>query len=397
MSVEDGRRVQAGVRKRWTHHSRHDRVASPHRSEWLQESAPASAGSPREMSTTRLISLDGSVGEGGGQILRTALSLSLLTGQGFRIAQIRANRDRPGLRPQHLAAVEAAGKLAQADITGASVGSRSLIFRPDAYVPQDLSIDVGTAGSTALILHTLHLPLALRTDEAIRLTLNGGTFNMAAPSFPFLDATWRAHLRAIGAPIALSMPRAGFYPKGGGELSAWIEPANLKPLIAIDRGPLVRVRGIAGVANLRPDIAVRMRDRAEARLADFGIRAEIELSKWESPGQGAAIGLIAEYEGCVPATFSGLGEIGKPAEAVADDAVDELLAFEASKGAAVDPHSADQILLPLALTPGRSEYTVSEVTDHLRTNAETIKAFLLERSITVEEAEGDRPGRVIIA
>ncbi len=150
------------------------------------------------------------------------------------------------------------------------------------------------------------------------------------------------------------------------------------------------------MANLRDDIARRMRDRALQRLEESGLAAEIELVQWPSPGQGAALSLIAEHDGTIPATFVGLGERGKPSEAVADEAVDQLLAFEAVAGAAVDPHSADQVLLPLALAPGRSDFTVSEVTEHLRTNVETIGAFL-DRSITVEEPEGEgRPGRVVI-
>ena len=195
------------------------------------------------------------------------------------------------------------------------------------------------------------------------------------------------------------MPAAGFYPRGGGRLEAWIEPASPRPWVQLERGPLRRIRGIAGVANLRDDIARRMRDRAIQRLEESGWpsgRVEIELVQWPSPGQGAALSLIAEHDGTIPATFVGLGERGKPSEAVADEAVDQLLAFEAVAGAAVDPHSADQILLPLAFAPGRSEFTVSEVTEHLRTNVETIGAFL-DRSITIEEPEGEgRPGRVVI-
>jgi RNA 3'-terminal phosphate cyclase (ATP) len=159
----------------------------------------------------------------------------------------------------------------------------------------------------------------------------------------------------------------------------------------------VRLLGAAGVANLREDIAWRMRDRAIHRLHAHGLSAEIELVQWPSPGQGAALSLTAEHAAGVPATFVGLGARGKPSEAVADEAVDQLLAFEAVPGAAVDPHSADQILLPLALAEGRSEFTVSAVTEHLRTNAETIAAFL-DRTITVEEPQGeDQPGRVAIA
>jgi RNA 3'-terminal phosphate cyclase (ATP) len=343
------------------------------------------------------VRLDGSRGEGGGQILRTALTLALVTGRPFRMVKIRANRDKPGLRPQHKTAVEAAAELGRARASGAAVGSRELSFAPGSYEPRDLTIDIGTAGSTGLVLQTLHLPLALRAAGAVRVVLLGGTFNPKAPAYPFLEATWRAYLAAFGLPLALAMPAAGFYPRGGGRLEAWIEPARPQPWIQAGRGPLRRLRGVAGVANLRDDIARRMRDRALRRLEAHGLAAEIELTTWPSPGQGAALSLTAEHEGAVPATFVGLGARGKPSEAGADEAVDQLLAFEAVADAGVDPHSADQVLLPLALAPGRSEFTVSEVTEHLRTNVDTIAAFL-DRSITIEEPRDDaRPGRVVIA
>jgi RNA 3'-terminal phosphate cyclase (ATP) len=378
-------------RRRWVTHSGHDRLAAPHR---IQDEVGPRTEERRVMSS-RLVTLDGSHGEGGGQILRTALTLSLLTGRPFRIVKIRANRDKPGLRPQHLKAVEAAASLAGAEVVGGSVGSRDLTFRPAPYTPRDLQVDIGTAGSTALVLQTLHLPLALRADQPIRLTLTGGTFNPSAPSFPFLETTWRAHLASLGATMALAMPATGFYPRGGGRLDAWIEPTTLRGLTRTGRGPLTRISGIAGVSNLRPEIARRMRDRAEARLAGRGLSAEIELADWPGIGQGAAISLTAAHAGGIPATFVGLGERGKPAEAVADEAVDELLAFEDVPGGAVDPHSADQILVPLALAPGRSEYTVTAVTEHLLTNVVTLRAFL-DREIEVEGPEGDGPGRVTI-
>ena len=153
---------------------------------------------------------------------------------------------------------------------------------------------------------------------------------------------------------------------------------------------------MAGVSNLSDDIARRLRNRAIARLEAEGLECAIELIRWHGPGQGAAISLIAEYDGAIPATFVGLGERGKRSEAVADEAVDQFLAFANVAGAAVDPHSADQILLPLAFAPGRSEFTVSEVTEHLRTNVHTIRAFL-DRSITVEDSpDDDQPARVVI-
>jgi RNA 3'-terminal phosphate cyclase (ATP) len=396
---------------RWQAHAAHGTgggaIASPHRllRPWQARRAEFRVmGSESDSGEARggpgVVRLDGSRGEGGGQILRTALTLSLLTGRPFRIRKIRANREKPGLRPQHRTAVEAAAELGHARVVGAAVGSRELTFSPADYEPRDLTLDIGTAGSTGLVLQTLHLPLALRTGGGVRVVLTGGTFNPKAPAYTFLEATWRGYLWAFGMPTSLAMPAAGFYPKGGGRLEAWIEPASPRPWAQLERGPLRRIRGIAGVANLRDDIAQRMRDRALRRLEESGLTAgadvQIETVQWPSPGQGAALSLVAEHDGTMPATFVGLGERGKPSETVADEAVDQLLAFEAAKGAAVDPHSADQILLPLAFAPGRSEFSVSEVTEHLRTNADTIGAFL-ERTITIEEPEAEgRPGRVVI-
>ena len=383
-----GPSVEAG--KRWVSHAGHEAVATPHRPHVFK----CRTEGMRTVSS-RLVTLDGSKGEGGGQILRTALTLSLLTGRPFRILRIRANRDKPGLRPQHVSAVQAAAELSGAEVVGASPGSRDLTFRPAPYEPRDLEIHIGTAGATALVLQTLHLPLALRAQESIRVVLSGGTFNLAAPSFPFLETTWRSWLTTLGAPLALAMPTAGFYPRGGGRIEAWIEPASLRPITHRERGALLGIRGAAGIANLRPDIAERMRGRALARLDDRGLRAEIDLVEWPTSGQGAAISLTAEHAHGAPATFVGLGERGKPSEVVADEAILELFAFLDREDGVVDPHSADQILVPLALAPGRSEFTVSEVTEHLRTNANTLRTFL-DRSISLEEPDEHRPGRVVI-
>jgi RNA 3'-terminal phosphate cyclase (ATP) len=321
--------------------------------------------------------------------------LSLLTGQSFRMTKIRANRPQPGLRPQHQKALEAASLVGQAEVKGGGIGARELTFSPGMYISRDLSIDIGTAGSTGLILQTLHLPLAMRGQTSTTLALTGGTFNPKAPAFPFLSATWASYLAAFGMPINLSMGTAGFYPRGGGGLLAHIEPARPRAFVCPQRGSLTRVHGVAGVANLRDDIAQRMSGRAAARLAAHGITADVELVRWRSPGQGGALCLVAEHDQAIPATFVGLAERGKPAEQVADEAVQQLLAF-AAVDASVDPHSADQILLPLAFAPGRSEFTVSQVTEHLLTNAQTIRAFL-DRSITINEPKGEnQPGRVVI-
>ncbi|WP_210420386.1 RNA 3'-terminal phosphate cyclase [Aquisphaera giovannonii] len=355
----------------------------------------SSAGEPSRGEAPVVI--DGSRGEGGGQILRTALTLSLLTGRAFRMTKIRANRDKPGLRPQHLKAVEAAALLG-GEASGAEVGSRELVFRPRPYEPRDLKLDIGTAGSAALVLQTLHLPLAMRAETAVRVVITGGTFNPKAPAFPFLEETWRAHLSRLGLSVALAMPAAGFYPRGGGRLEAWIEPGRPAARALPDRGRLRRIRGVAGVCNLGEGIAARMRDRALQQLEDSGLNSDIEIDavRWPGPGQGAAVAIWAEHEDAAPATFVGLGERGKPAEAVADEAVEDLLGFEAVEPAAVDPHSADQVLLPLALAEGPSSYSVSVVTEHLRTNAATVRLFL-DREIAIDEPDDPGlPARVTI-
>ena len=386
--------------RRWSAHAAHGIASVPHRLRPLRPLCTQEVGvmnqRSRDTEGQSWVELDGSRGEGGGQILRTALTLSLITGRPFRIIKIRANRSRPGLRPQHYMVVEAAAELARADVHGAKPGAQELTFIPGHYEPRDLSIDIGTAGSTSLVLQTLHLPLAMRSTQSVRLTLTGGTFNPKAPAFTFLASTWCAHLAELGMPVSLSMLAAGFYPPGGGHLDAWIEPAMPRAITMSARGPLKRVSGTAGVSNLSDDIARRMRDRAVDRLLAHGIVAEIELVRWPSPGHGAAISLTAEHEKIAPATFVGLGERGKLSETVSDEAVDELLAFEVVDQAAVDPYSADQILLPLALGAGRSEFTVSTITEHLRTNVQTICAFL-NRSIVIHEPQSqNKTGRIVV-
>ncbi len=392
--------------KRWVQHERHA-AAGPHLAERRTRRRPSLPDLFRYAfrgddvaESTGMVTLDGSRGEGGGQILRTALSLSLLTGRPFRITKIRANRDKPGLRPQHLTAVESAAALCGGTVSGANVGSRELVFRPVPYTPRDMTLDIGTAGATALVLHTLQLPIALRAEGPVRLVLTGGTFNEKAPSYPFLEATWRAYWAMLGLPVGLAMPAAGFFPIGGGRLEAWIEPAKPRPITLTTRGPLRRIVGTSGVLNLqRHAVAERMRDQALARLQPRGFAPEIALAEWNGRGAGAAIRLTAEFDattehGPTTATFVGLGARGKPAERVADEAAEQLLGFLDAQGV-VDAHSADQILLPLALADGGSVYTVAEVTEHLRTNAATIGAFL-DRTIRIEEPQEDRPGRVVV-
>jgi len=339
---------------------------------------------------TSLVDLDGSLGEGGGQILRTSLALSLLTGQPFHLRHVRARRSRPGLQPQHLMSVRAAATIGQAQVRGASVGSTDLVFEPGPVSAGTYRFDIGTAGATGLVLQALYLPLALRGAVPSELTLIGGTHVSTSPCFHFLDVTWRAHLERFGLRLSLRMVRPGFYPRGGGIVMAHIQPAARLHGVTLHGRGAATVHGFSAVAGLPDHIARRQARRAAFRLEQAGVEAEICQEEWDG-GPGSVLGLIVETEP-VPALFFGLGARGKPAEAVADEAADQAIAYLRAAPAAVDAHSADQIVLPLALADGPSEYSVADMTPHLCTNVAVIRRFL-EREIVCEGEEGG-PGIV---
>ena len=325
---------------------------------------------------TTPIEVDGAIGEGGGQVLRSALSLSLVTGRPFRLTRIRANRDRPGLRPQHLAAVQAAVRVSGAEVRGDRVGSEEIEFAPGAVRPGEYFFDIGTAGATALVLQTLLLPLTLAPGTS-HLTIRGGTHVPWSPCFHYLDWQWRPLLARIGLPFDLTMTMAGFYPQGGGELQALVPGgARPTPLQLGQRGPLRAVRGLSAVANLPREIAERQRRQALSRLHRLLPESEPKVSVEALPAasRGTVLLLLAQHESGQGCCFA-LGARGKRAERVADEAVDALAAFLCSDGA-VDPWLADQLLLPLAVADGPSEVRTSEVTLHLLTNAEVIRLFL---------------------
>jgi RNA 3'-terminal phosphate cyclase (ATP) len=340
-----------------------------------------------------VLEIDGSFGEGGGQILRTSLALSLITGKAFHLRNVRANRDKPGLQPQHLMSVRASATIGAAETLGASRGSSDLEFRPGTVRPGNYRFDIGTAGATSLVLHTLYLPLSWRSAAPSQLTLVGGTHVSKSPCFDFLDATWRHYLALMGLKVGLKMLHPGFYPRGGGVVEARLEPCGvLKGLTLRQRGP-IQVRGISAVAGLPDHIAVRQARRAAHRLKQqHGLQADIRQETWPG-GPGTMLALVVETTP-VPALFFGLGARGKPAEQVADDAVEQVGAYLHAAPAAVDEHSADQLVLPLALAEGPSEYSVARVTCHLLTNIAVIRQFL-ERDIVCEGSEGE-PGVVRI-
>ncbi len=341
---------------------------------------------------SNLIELDGSMGEGGGQILRTSLALSLLTSRPFHLRNVRAGRDKPGLQPQHLMSVRAAATVGQAQTRGASRGSTDLVFEPGPVTAGTYRFDIGTAGAIGLVLHTIYLPLALAGKTPSEITLIGGTHVRTAPCFHFLDVTWRPYLAACGLDMSLKMLRPGFYPRGGGEVQAFIQPCDgLRGLTLVERGKL-RATGFSAVAGLPDAIARRQARRARFRLEQHGLQVELEEQTWEG-GPGTVVG-IELNTAPAPTFFFAIGERGKPAERVADEAADAVLAYLAATPNLVDFHSADQLVLPLALAAGPSEYRVAEVTRHLTTNLDVIRRFV-ERKMECTGEEGG-PGIVRI-
>jgi RNA 3'-terminal phosphate cyclase (ATP) len=333
------------------------------------------------------IEMDGAIGEGGGQVLRSALSLSLLTGQPFQLSRIRAHRDRPGLRPQHLTAVQAAAAISAARVTGDRIGSEAITFEPGPVRAGDYFFDIATAGAMSLVFQTLLLPLALAVGDS-RLTLRGGTHVPASPCYHYLDWHWRPLLADLGVPFDLTLRLAGFYPRGGGEVQATI-PGGSKPraLKLSERGALRQIRGLSAVANLPREIAERQRRSALRRLGELlpHVAPTMVIEELPAVGRGTVLLLLAELDSGRACSF-GLGAPGKRAERVADEAVDALAGYLRSDGA-VDPWLADQLLLPLALADGPSVLRTSEVTPHLLTNAAVIRLFL-PAEIRVEGAVG---------
>jgi RNA 3'-terminal phosphate cyclase (ATP) len=337
---------------------------------------------------TSILTLDGAHGEGGGQILRTALSLSVITGRAVRLFNVRAHRPNPGLRPQHLSAVRAAAAICDAAVGHDVLGSTELLFRP-AHRPKagEYAFDVadaaahGSAGSVTLILQTLMVPLAAAPGES-RIVVRGGTHVEWSPPFDHLACAYVPTLCRLGLVVEVDLKRWGWYPVGGGEVACEIagRPHGFdghtgwaKPLSALSAGALTGIKGRAVAANLPAHIPQRMADRARSLLLDLNAPVEIEPLRVTAACPGAGIFLVAEYEN-LPAAFSAYGRQGKPSEAVAEEAVATLREHHAS-GAAVERYLADQILLPLAVASGPSEFTVSQPSNHLLTNAWAIGQF----------------------
>jgi RNA 3'-terminal phosphate cyclase (ATP) len=318
-----------------------------------------------------MLEIDGSSGEGGGQILRTSLALSLLTGKPFRIYNIRARRKNPGLQKQHLTAVEAAGTISNAEIKGATMGASEFEFIPSSVKAGKYDFAIGTAGSTTLIFQTI-LPALMVADGPSEISFEGGTHNPLAPPFDFLEKVYVPLINQMGPEIELTFDRYGFYPAGGGRWTATIKPSpKLNPKDFVARGSILQVQCKIITAKLPEDVAVR----ELAVLMQNGISQEkFEMLRVdESNGPGNVVMIQSASEN-VTELFTGFGEPGIKAEAVATQALRQLDSYKASDVFAGE-YLADQLLLPMALSGGGS-FTTLRLSGHSVTNMQTIQNFL---------------------
>lgn len=346
--------------------------------------------------------IDGSYGEGGGQLVRSAVALAAILGRAIEIERVRAGRPRPGLAAQHLTAVRAVGSACGARIAGDALGSPWLAFEP-LHAPRAgvYELDVGearaggSAGSAALVVQPLALALAFARGES-RVVVRGGTHVPSAPCADFLRDVWAPVLARVGLAIECELARPGWFPLGQGEIRARIDgrgpEAPLVPLAPSSRGAIVRAWGRALASLLPEHVAERMARTARDRLEAEGIAARVDAIRPDAACAGAAVFLGVEF-GRSRAGFTAFGRRGVPAERVAADAVLQVLAHRES-GAAFDAHLGDQLVLPLALAPGESRFTVERASRHLSTQAWLADRFGLA-SVSVEQSSRG-PASVVV-
>ena len=334
-----------------------------------------------------MLTIDGSSGEGGGQVLRTSLSLSMITGQPVRIEHIRARRPKPGLMRQHLACVLAAQAVSGAQVSGAELGSQTLVFEPGELRPGEHAFAVGSAGSCLLVLQTV-LPALMLAGAPSQLKLSGGTHNPLAPNFHFIERAFLPQLARLGVNVEVGLRRLGFYPAGGGEMWAIIEPVKggLQPVDLLERGPLKEQFAESLVAAVPRRVAERELHLLQEALGWTGDQLRVpNVRQNEGPGNALIATLMHAR---VAEVFTIFGEKAVSSEQVANRLVCQIKAYKNSS-AAVGPYLADQLALPWALAVFRSgqsaAYTCTEVTEHTRTNLEVIQRFLPVRAEVIRE------------
>lgn len=332
-----------------------------------------------------MITIDGSEGEGGGQMVRNSCALSLVTGQPFHITNIRAKRSKPGLMRQHVTAVEAACVISGAECSGLAVGSSDLMFRPGQVAPGEYHFAVGTAGSTSLVLQTVLMPLLL-ADAPSRLVLEGGTHNMLAPPFDFIERTFLPVINRMGPQISARLVRHGFYPRGGGRIEVDITPSSLAPIDCNRRGEFLGVSAKAVFTALPGEIAERMLERARRALPDWPDEAFALHQVPADQGPGIILLLEARFAE-VTEVVSGFGQLGVPAERLAKTSAARMKGYVEAKAFA-GPYLADQLVLPFVLAGGGS-FTTVKPSQHLLTAIEIAQCFTGRRIDLVQQASGE--------
>lgn len=327
-----------------------------------------------------MLEIDGSHGEGGGQVLRTALALSAATETSVVVEDVRGERDPPGLKPQHLAAVRLLADMADGDVAGDEEGSQRVVFEPGEVTPGRYDVDVGTAGSATLVAEAGVLA-ATAADGEVEIAIKGGTDVRWSPPYDYLENVALPLMRKAGVDAEARLERRGHYPEGGGRIEVEVGDVNLQPLEIPERGRLVRVGGRTHVSNLPTHITERMAEASEDGLSHLDVPVEIEEVEDDAVSTGTSVSLWAEHEHTVIGA-SALGERGVPAEEVGEEAARSLREEMESDGT-VDSYAADQLAPFAALAEG--EYVAPQATSHLETCV-----WLCRRLLDAPELDGRR-------
>jgi len=332
-----------------------------------------------------MLEIDGSMGEGGGQILRSSLALAILTQTPIQIRRIRAGREKPGLQRQHLVAVQAAARISSAEITGDALQSTELTFRPGPVVPGMYRFSTGSAGSTTLVLQTI-LPVLWTASGPSSLVLEGGTHNPFAPPFDFLAQAFIPMIERMGPRININLDRFGFYPRGGGAIGVWVTPASrLSPISLLEKGEKLDYRAEAVVVGLPKEIAVREAATLRRHLK-WSERQVTAIEHSDRLGTGNYIAVTLKHASACEVQTA-IGERGVRGEDLARKLARSVEQY-VKADVPVGEYLADQLLLPLALA-GRGEFVTVTPSLHTTTNIEIIQKFLNVR-FTVSELSTDR-------
>ncbi len=335
------------------------------------------------MNKEELIIIDGT--EGGGQILRTALALSIINRKPFKIINIRRSRSKQGLQPQHLEGIKAAIQISSGEAEGVKIGSKELIFIPKEIKYSQYKFDILTAGSISLLFHTIYLALSF-AKKGSNLIMKGGTHVPWSPTYNYLKECWQWFMSKIGLKININMRRAGFFPHGGGIIEADVQPVSkINPVKILQRGKLNKIIIYSAHTNLNNKVAERQAEAAKKVLINYADYMQIKIDSLPSYSKNTTIAITAYFDNTI-CCYTGLGEKGKPAEKVAEETCKNFIEFLDSN-ATIDDYMADQILLPLAFCEQNSEFIIRTMTEHFISNIKTIKEFI-EFDVNVEELSG---------